>query len=277
MKRSLPVGDENNRLMNISLGCFIENLIIAADYFGYEYEVVDNTVNFKKIPLRQKPRGNKGHLLHSITKRVTNRGKYKKDPPDSKLLEKIKKTENLDVQLSVIKNVRLKEKVANVVIRAGIEATANRDFRRELSNHVKNNLTPSKTGMPAFGYEIPTLISFIAPLMIKHLNMNKINQRKDLEMLTNHTPLFLVLSVKEDRPKYWIKTGRVFQKIALYCTQGGVAVQPMAAPIQIGNYSKAMQKKLNTNYRPVIFSRLGYPLKEFHHSPRLDIGTILVE
>src|SRR3989344_126196 len=37
--RRLSVGDTNDRLLYISIGCAIENILIAADYFGYNTDV----------------------------------------------------------------------------------------------------------------------------------------------------------------------------------------------------------------------------------------------
>ena len=217
----------------------------------------------------------KQHLFHSIPERVTNRGKYHKDLREKKILQEIEKYQDSDVKLNIIIKSGLKEKLAHIVIEAGIEATGDRDFRYELSHHVKNNFTSSKTGMPAFGYEIPTPISFIAPIMIKHINMNKVNRKKNTDLLVNHTPAFVVISAKKDNKQCWIKVGRIYERIALYCTKSGLATQPMAAPIQISKHFVELQKLLGIKYRPTFFFRLGRPLRECQHSPRLGVGEIL--
>ncbi len=40
MDRSLAVGDAKNRFLYLSLGCALENLLIAAEYFGFEYKII---------------------------------------------------------------------------------------------------------------------------------------------------------------------------------------------------------------------------------------------
>src|SRR5438105_2069360 len=42
--RRLPIADSNDRQLFLSIGCAIENIVIAADYFGYL-----SNVEYKKI------------------------------------------------------------------------------------------------------------------------------------------------------------------------------------------------------------------------------------
>ena len=42
-RRALPASDKNNRQLFISIGCAVENIIIAAYYFGYKTSVSYNS------------------------------------------------------------------------------------------------------------------------------------------------------------------------------------------------------------------------------------------
>ncbi len=163
-----------------------------------------------------------------------------------------------------------------MVINASIVSMEDKDFRNELFKYVKNNLTNSAVGIPAFGMGIPTPISFLVPNMVKHLNMSKISKKDDEKLLKEHTPVMIIIATKEDNKKSWIESGGVYEKIALECSKNNISTSVWGAPIQIGNFYKGLQNILSTNFRPQVFFRMGYCDKKVNHSPRLKTKDILV-
>ena len=96
LARRLPVADSNDRQHFLSIGCCIENIVVAADYYGYVTKVVygengqdRSIVATVFLELQDKRNDNKCHLSHSILSRKTNRGKYKNESLDSNLIERI--------------------------------------------------------------------------------------------------------------------------------------------------------------------------------------------
>ena len=97
--RELKVSDENGRQLFISLGCAIENIIVAGDYYGFvsAVEYLPDTSNedlAAKISLRFAPPKDlkssiKNHLIFSIRKRVTNRNAYENRMPAEPFLKEI--------------------------------------------------------------------------------------------------------------------------------------------------------------------------------------------
>jgi hypothetical protein len=151
----------------------------------------------------------------------------------------------------------------------------NKKFRLELFHYIKPNTTKSFTGMPCFGMNIPTPISYLAPYLIKFLNMNKLSKKKDLDLLKKQTPPFVIISTKNDEPNSWIKTGMIYEEIALMAQKNNINTAMLASAIQIKDYYKDLQKTLKTNFRPQAFFRLGYAIKETPHSPRLPADKII--
>src|SRR3989344_5798328 len=271
-KRALPHSDKNNRQLFISLGCALENLLIAADYYGfeasYEYEKTNNEI---KVFLKRtrKPVGGRNHLIFSIPKRHTNRGKYSQIVPDKTILEKLQSHSNSNIQILFTTEKETIKKIAEIVVEALVTAMDDKMFREELSHFVKPNTTNSPLGMPAFGFGISTPISLIAPKLLKYVNMNKLSRKQDLELLKNHTPALGVIATTEDNPRAWIEAGKIYESIALSAEENNLKTAPMAAVIQIDNFYKDLQSVLNTHLRPQIFFRLGYCQTTSPPSPRL--------
>lgn len=284
--RCLFSGDENNRQSYISLGCSITNIMIAADYYGFDcnlvyYPDINNEkellVSDIKIINKSNPTSLlENHLIFSIPRRITNRNQYEKKFPLDTFLDNIKKYSNDDLEIHIIKDKEKKDKLADIAVAASVAAMENKDFRRELSQYVKPNITSSPIGMPCFGMGIPTPVSFIVPIMIKYLNMNKLSYKKDRILLKSHTPIFVIIATRNDDKLNWLKTGELYERIALIATREGLSTAMWAAPIQIGEYYRDFKEILETNFRPQAFFRLGYAVKTPSHSPRLSSRMVSV-
>ncbi|MBS3902877.1 MAG: hypothetical protein KGZ30_00670 [Anaplasmataceae bacterium] len=273
-ERKLPFSDSDDRQLYISLGCAIENIVIAADYCEYSANVqyVDHDgdmyarIYFDKVG--DKKNGDSKHLIFLIPKRVNNRNKYKKEIISNELLSKFKGYIKEGMRIDFVSDER-KKYLAKIAIKAGIRAMEYDQFREELSHYVKNNMTKSEIGMPGFGMGIPTPISFFAPFMVKMFNMNALSKKSDLKLLSEHTPVLVVISMDKDDPRTWMDVGRVYERIALEATSVGLSTAVWAAPIQIDNFYQDLQRCLNILSRPQMFFRLGRPEKITEHSPRI--------
>lgn len=277
--RRLPNSDKNDRQAFISLGCAITNIVTAASFYGlscavdYSQDKRDDNLA-ARVVLAKNPKAGapaKEHLIFSIPRRLTNRNKYENKLPPQSFLQEIKHYATDDLQIYIVADQGQKEQLADAALAASITAMEDKNFRLELSQYVKANTTLSPVGMPAFGMGIPTPVSFLVPTMIKRLNMNKLNRQKDEILLKKHTPVFVVIATRfDDRPS-WIKTGQIYERIALLAAREGFSTAMWAAPIQIGEYYREFQKILQTNFRPQTFFRLGYATQAPPHSPRLGV------
>lgn len=279
-ERRLLVGDPTDRLLHISIGCFIENILISLDYFGYKYNLkLVNSKNNKianiEIKSHKLNKHSKEHLLNFIPHRVTNRNKYSMTEDYKRVIRNIKKLKFYNLHFDYLESSSNTKSLCEDVIDANIETFENSDFRKELSRHIRTNITKKGTGMPAFGMGMPTLVSFIVPFLIKKINVNKLSKRDDLKLLIDHTPIYCLISSKGNSHKDWINIGRFYERIALIATSVGMSTHPMAGPIILVKYKKKIKKHFNTLYEPQMFFRLGKPLGKTRHSPRLAISDII--
>ena len=278
--RSLPASDVNCRQLYISLGCALENLIVAADYYGISAEVsyfgnlkdlIEVSFKFNR-PIQFRLNDRLKHLIHSISERRTNRNKYEDTMPDDGFWSNsVVRVISLDVRSNFVTVKKNKDAIADAVLDAMSVAMADDKFRLELSEYVKSNYTSSGLGMPGFGMGISGPISVLIPTIIRKFNMYKLTRKQDEALLKDYTPMFGILSTHGDDPTSWIKAGQAYQRIALEAERAGLKTAVMAAAIQIGDYYKVLQKVLGISERPQVFFRIGYCEKNVHPSPRISL------
>ena len=273
----MSIGDANCRQLYLSLGCAVENIIVAAEYFGYNTNVVIDKseknvaveCNYASSP---KIRSN---LIFSISKRVINREKYKEKSISNEILSDILLFADKELSITIISDKRTIIELANCALSATSESMSNKMFRSELSKYVIPNKSSAKVGMPGFGLGFPDIISYVAPFMLRTFDLSKLSNIKDEVLLKKFTPHIVVISTKNDDITSWINAGQITQRIFLKLTSENISSSVWAAPIQIGNAYVELQKILKNQFRPQMFFRIGYPTKVIKHSPRLSVNEVL--
>ncbi len=283
-ERSLAQSDPTMRQLLIASGCALENLIIAADYYGFESQISyfpekDNSNLIAKILLKKlnvmEGKNRNDHLIFAIPKRHTNRNKYKDQQLPADFLMEINRLSNEICTISVISEKRIKDEIADIVNNAQIEAMDDSGFREELSHYIKSNFTKEKVGMPGFTLGIPAPISLIASRLIKKINLSRKSKKKDEDLLKKFTPAFIIINGTQDDRTTRIKTGQLFERIWLTAEKYGLNCAPLAAAVQSDVYAKKLQAIFKTNSKPLVFFRVGYSNKSVRHSPRLSLEEVL--
>lgn len=280
-KRELPVADPDHRLLFFSLGCAVENIVIAADYYSYQTRVeyfpfdkdgVIARISFKTIP--SKASDQKNHLIFAIPKRRTNRTKYTTQIPKKEILSSLQGLAIDSASVSLVLDLNTQENIAEILINSRVESFNNKFFRCELADYKRTNLTNSPIGMPAFTMGFNTLLSFVAPFFIRHINVMKILKKKEENLLKKHTPVFAFIVIQEDSTVDWLAAGRLFERVALEAERRSIqtaisGIHPKAR--------EQIKKILKTPFFPQVFFRMGYADKTPHHSPRLSAKDVIID
>lgn len=284
LARSLPASDPNYRQLFISIGCAIQNVLIAAGYYGLvselEYFPDGGKNNFvakiKFNPSLKRVIFSEDHLIYSISRRFTDRGKYDFSAVIPVRIYKLAKfLSEESIRIDLVSNPDKRKVITDCILDAISEAMSRDNFRLELSAYVKNNYTRAHIGMPGFTLGIPGPVSLIAPTLIKHFNLARLSRNKDEELLRLHTPIFGIISTVEDDKYAWVRAGAKYQRLALEAERLNMRTAIMAAPIEIGSYYQGLQDVLNTRFRPQIFFRLGYSNNKITHSPRINTSEVI--
>jgi len=281
--RKLAASDTNNRQFFLSIGCAIQNILTAADYYGFPFSVEyfpDKSdpffaarIIFKSLELNHKEH-DANHLIFEITKRHANRELFSGQPIPEDFLSRVRGMGDQSLAITPTSDDATKKAIAAVVVDATVAAMNDRDFSRELSEWMKPSFPKYRDGMPGYNIGIPWLLSFIFPLVLRYGSVAN-QQRKMIGKMLEHTPTFLTISTAEDNPREWLRAGQTLERIWLNASREGIKVGILAAAVQIGEFYNGLKDALGTSFRPQVFCRIGYANKIPPKSPRLLFNEIV--
>ncbi len=281
--RALPHSDPTYRQLSIGIGCLVNNIKIAADYFGFLPSITYFSSNATNLPVAKisltkvgPVKNDQTHLINFITKRINNRGPYNSAPLPKEFISEVMAIipEGLNIYFS--SSPQDLKQMSEILLNSQIEIMEDKEFRQELSHLIKPNNTKSMVGMPGFAFGLPLVISLVSHLMIRYLNMSKINEKADKKLYSTDTHGFMTITAKEDTRHFWFMAGEFLETVWLIATKFGISLSVNAAPIQHQKSRQALSGMLNTNSFPVVFSRIGFSQTHPNHVPRLTLKQALI-
>jgi len=272
--RWLKVADGNKRELQISIGCTLENLIIAAEHFGFRCEVAYLPESEKKDPaisvtfnrpnLRPSPISE--GLFEAIRKRGTNHNVYDGKSIGEKDLEKLRSiSKENGIQLHLTEDQGIKRRVDSLMVKGDAIQFSDPEWREELGYWM---------GQGVFGTS--WLTSKMSQLAVTYLNMGKSTAKKDSELLMS-APILGVISSGSDEREARIKAGRTFERLALTAANLNVSLHPMSQILEIPDLKSEVAKLIPVaDVYPQQTFRLGYAEPEREHTPRRPLEEVLV-
>ena len=279
--RSLPSVDPTDRTLYISHGCLLANLLVAAEHFGFGYNLKclpeglsgDRTaaVQFSKESGKQKfP-----DLFREITKRHTNRMKYEDRAIEDETLLRLKDCVNKDgFKLDIITGKEGRTDMADILAAAHKIQLGNKAFRKELASWVRPNTSDAMDGLPGYSFGYSDFESFFGSFIFGTFDMSKSRARIETSYM-KESPAVAVLSTQKEDKLTWIKAGVLFETLFLTATKLGVRFDLFSQPTAIPQLRDKMAKILETNY-PQILIRMGYA-EPSKHTPRRPVEDVLTK
>ncbi|MCJ7445662.1 MAG: hypothetical protein MUO26_14270 [Methanotrichaceae archaeon] len=278
--RSLPSVDTNDRTLYISHGCVLANLLIAAEHFGFSYDVKnfpDGLSGARTAAIGFSKPGSKPqfpNLFPEITKRHTNRKSYESRDIEGDKLKKMKDCVDMEgFKLDVLTSNKGKNEMADLLARAHEIQLGNKAFRKELASWVRSNTSDAKDGLPGYSFGYSDFESFFGSFIFGTFDMSSSRARTETSYM-KASPAVAVLSTDSDDKLTWIKTGILFETLFLTATNLNVRFDLFSQPIGIQMLRHEMAQVLKTKY-PQILIRMGYtePAK---HTPRRPVEEVLI-
>lgn len=271
--RWLRVCDDDQRELHISVGCCLENLLIAADYFGLPHQVeylpdLSEPMHAATIQFEQGTATERdSRLFQMIPVRHTNHGESDGRLIPEDVLEQLSGCCNeSEIHVQLTCDPSIKQTVDALVVRADATEFADPAFREELGYWI---------GQGVFGTS--WLMSKIGKLAVTHINMSNSMAKKDSAILMS-SPALGLISSKDNRRESQIKSGQVYQRLSLWAASFGIWCQPMSQIVQVEE-TKQEVAKLQTDLRlfPQLPFRLGFAQPEKHRTPRRDLKDVMIE
>jgi nitroreductase len=278
--RSLPSVDPNDRTLYICHGCLLTNLLIAAEHFGFGYDVKclpdgssgnrTAAIQFsKKATIPRFP-----DLYYEITKRHTNRKSFEKRSIEDEKFQKLKDCVNKDgFKLDIITTNEGKNEMANLLARAHKIQLGNKAFRKELASWVRPNTSDAKDGLPGYSFGYSDFESFFGSFIFGTFDMSSSRARIETSYM-KASPAVAILSTESDDKLTWIKTGVLFETLFLTATKLDVRFDLFSQPIGIPELRQEMAQILKVKY-PQILIRMGYA-DPARHTPRRPVEEVLI-
>jgi hypothetical protein len=277
LTRWLRVSDPDQRELHLSLGCALENLIVAADHFGYtctvRYGPHDRgrpdtvaSVTVEPAPVAA-PRMRPAGLFEGLTSRQTIHGAFTAQgipPAIRRQLEHLPMEP--DVHLLLTRERATACALGALNAEADIAELGDIAYRRELAHWV---------GQGVFGTS--WAVSKLGQLALPHLNNGTTQARRD-ESLLKSTPLLGLISTVGDDRASQVKAGQLFERICLLATILGISVHPMSQTLQIPTLRREVARIAGqAPLYPQQMFRIGYaPLRRPRHTPRRPVEQLIL-
>ena len=281
--RALPVVDSDNHALYISLGCALENMIIAAHHKGYQCTVQypTNARSGINIQIRKEEQVNiqTDDLFDFIITRQVNRSKYSDKEISIEDLEKLNSCFNFDGISFLLLNSKEKfKKIIPFVIEGNNLQFGNRQFINELTSwfrYSKSEAEKTKDGLWTATLGLPNMGKLIGNLVLKNFVSAKSEAKRLIEILANTQGLAIFIS-DENNPESWVKIGRAFQRFGLTATKLGICHAHLNMPCEEVEVRHKLAKELNIeNKHPLLLIRYGYAEK-MPYSYRRSISDVII-
>ena len=303
--RVLPASDKVGRQTLIGVGAALENLVVAAEYFGLHSKITlhinhetkilpwENNKNLPRYThvasINFKPSSpNLAYetLVKSITERKVVRAEY---DPERKISEEIiKELEKIPdgeiTRLHLITDNLRRLSISEFQGQADGFVINSKTFSRELGEWLLPNDTESPVGMPGNNFGLPD--DQARRMHQGLLGETPLEPEDGLrfaiagKMGIEKSPLIGFITVKKDTPENWLAAGRTFEKIFLTLVTNGIQVAVHAGIVEVPLIKQIFSMTLGT-LRPITaLFRAGYVKKEEDkarpHSPRLPLNEVIL-
>ena len=272
--RWLKVADADQRELHISVGCALENLLIAAEHFalGHSVELMPDRsdpllaakVSFSDGVVSAPHRQPK--LFEMIAVRHTHHGIYDGRPiPDDVRESLVACCVEPNVVVYLTDDPAIKRAVDKWMVQADAVQFAKPEYRDELAYWI---------GKGVFGSS--WLMSKIGQFAVAHVNMGNSIAKKDSALLMS-SPLFGLIATASDDRVQQIIVGQVYQRLSLLAAIHGIWCQPISQLVQVAEIRRelimaAPQGGLIAQHP----FRLGFAAAESQHTPRRPVAEVLV-
>jgi hypothetical protein len=259
--RKLPAVDPDERELWISLGCALENLIVSARAIGYEPEVTyPATADFIHIGLTTNtPQG--GAIFDAIPLRQNTRSEYDGQPVKSAELDGAQ-TVSLEpgVALHFVTASAGIEKVLEYVNQGNLIQYADQAFVDELIHWLRFNkkeALSSLDGLYSLCTGNPEVPGWLGKMVVAGTKPQG-QADADAKKLRSSPGAVVVVSESDDKTA-WVRTGQVYERMALKMTSLNIKSAFLNQPNEVPEVRSQFQNAMGLGTAlPQLLVRFGY-------------------
>ncbi len=277
--RALPVVDPNNRSLWISLGCALENLVIAGRACGFVGEIV--------YPESDKPRiqvvlsadaPQSSPLFDAIPLRQNTRSQYDGRTVEMSAFHQVESTPlERGTGLMFAVTPAEMETVIEYVTAGNLKQYSERAFVDELIDWLRFNESEALASLDGLYSKCsgnPTVPRWLGSMFVSGTKPTK-QADADAKKLRSSAGAVVITSETDDEAA-WVRVGQVYQRLVLTMTSHNIKSALLNQPIEVTELRGQFQSALNLGEnRPQLLIRFGYadPLPK---SLRRPVEAVLI-
>ncbi|MDP4266411.1 MAG: hypothetical protein Q8880_03130 [Bacteroidota bacterium] len=281
--RALSVVDNDNHSLYISLGCALENMLIAASHYNYgtKVEMINNGNNvIIRINLNENAKVTKTDLFDLIGKRQVTRNEYSiRKVPKEDLDELFENISNEWVKVKLFQSETEIEHLSHYIIEGVNLQFNNKSYLNELIDWIRfseKEAMQKGDGLWTASMGFPDLGRFAGSLLMKNFITAK-SETKRWEKLIHNSAGFALFMVEKNDTEHWIKLGQAFQRFGLKSTRMNLRHSHANMPCE----ESFVREKLVHEYQlnnlvPLLLIRFGYST-HLPYSYRRDINDVIIK
>ena len=280
--RSMPHGDPGNRELWISLGCALEQLLIAARHVGYaptvNYFPADESEECLRVRFLPGEPDADDALFAAIPRRQSNRNAYDgKAIPAVDLAALAQAIAHPGVHAHLFTERGEVERVVAVVKGGFAWQRGNKAFQRELYSWIRfspGSITGKRDGLSSRALGRPLIPDPLGRFIVKLLAITGLEEKEIVGKIRSSSAL-LVLATDDNDRLAWVEAGQSLARVKLQATARGICCAHLNNNWQWDATKAPLQRALALGTtHPQVAIRLGYaaPLP---HAPRRAVEDVV--
>jgi nitroreductase len=274
-RRGQAIADPDRRELYISLGCALENLLVAAEHFGFRHGItyfpepghdeLVATVHFAPGGVPSHARA--GATLNAILQRHNDNSVFQPMPvPEQLRTRLVACCVEPDLRLHLTDDRHFRRWIEALTMEADRVEFANPAFRKELGNWIRQGV---------FG--APTLVARVEGLAVSKIDLGESVARQD-HAIVESAALIGLVSAMGDSHLTHVRAGQLFERLWLTATAMGVSIHPMSQTMRRPELRSAVGELLpSPDWVPQHLFRVGFSSRrENHHTPRRPVEDVMV-
>lgn len=277
--RATPVVDPNNHHLFVSLGCAVENLVIAAKAHGLEAKVDASNPQTGIVVALEPCKVKRSALFEAIPKRQCTRNLYDGQPLDPKVMRQLQDSgTGKGVRAVIVTDPERIKIITDYVVEANTIQFNNKDFTKEVKEWVRfgdSEAIAKGDGLQGrcMGNDAPSIPRWLGELVFDLVvgpDNTKLRQQ-----IASSAGIVLFVSDQNDA-EHWVEVGRCYERFALQATSLEVKNAMINQPVEVSDVRSRFQESLHLNCARVdLVVRFGYG-KDMPRSLRRAMDDVIV-
>lgn len=270
--RMMPVADPNQRELHISLGCALENLLVAAEHFGFRHEVVyfprredeQLAATITLTPGGAATPARSSIALDAILARHNDNSVYRPIPVPEEVRESLLACRmEPELRFDLTDDRLFRRWIERFTLDADRREFADPEYREELGYWMSQGVLRG-----------PGLMAKLGGLAVTRLDIGESVAEQDHRIVDSAALLGLISSA-DDTHLTHIRTGQFFERLWLTATTMGANIHPMSQTMRRPDIRASVASLIPEEWTPQQLFRVGYSSRETRHTPRLPLDDVL--